>query len=123
MAAGIRTRASVVSLIALYDGDVQQTLAYGQQAATGDDWISMMGTAFMVLALIDRGAIDQARAMLASARRNGGQARAPWRAKSCAKAWTWPTPLGVSPSPTGPGGNSLSLGEGPAAMPRGDATR
>ena len=63
--------ASVVSLIALYDGDVQQTLAYGQQATTGDDWISIMGTAFMVLALIDRGAIDQARAMLTSGNLSG----------------------------------------------------
>ena len=63
--------ASVVSLIALYDGDVQQTLAYGQQATTGDDWISIMGTAFMVLALIDRDAIDQARAMLASGNLSG----------------------------------------------------
>jgi DNA-binding CsgD family transcriptional regulator len=58
--------ASVASLIALYDGDVRQVLAYGQQAAAGDDWISVMGTAWMILALIDRGPVDQARAMLAA---------------------------------------------------------
>jgi DNA-binding CsgD family transcriptional regulator len=63
--------ASVVALIALYDGDVQQTLAYGQQATTGDDWISMMATAFMVHALIDQGAIEQGRAMMAPGNLSG----------------------------------------------------
>ena len=63
--------ASVVSLIAQYDGDVRQTLAYGQQATTGGDWISIMATAFMVLALIDRDAIDEARALLAAGNLSG----------------------------------------------------
>ena len=64
--------ATVASLIALYDGDVQQALAYGQQATTGGgDWISMMATAFMIPALIDRGAIEQARALLAAGNLNG----------------------------------------------------
>ena len=58
--------ASAASLIALYDGDVRQALAYGQQATTGGGggWISMMATAFMVPALIDQGAIEEARALL-----------------------------------------------------------
>ncbi len=63
--------ASAASLIALYDGDVQQTLAYGQQATTGDDWISMMATAFMIPALIDRGAVEEGRALLAAGNLNG----------------------------------------------------
>ncbi len=64
--------ASAASLIALYDGDVQQALAYGQQAMTGGgDWISMMATAFMIPALIERGAIEQARALLAAGNLNG----------------------------------------------------
>jgi DNA-binding CsgD family transcriptional regulator len=64
--------ATVASLIALYDGDVQQALAYGQQATTGGgDWISMMAAAFMIPALIDRGAIEQARALLAAGNLNG----------------------------------------------------
>jgi DNA-binding CsgD family transcriptional regulator len=61
----------VASLTALYDGEVGQALAYGQQAMTGGGWISMMATAFMIPALIDRGAIDEARALLAAASLNG----------------------------------------------------
>ena len=57
---------------AVRDGDVQQALAYGEQATTGgDDWISMMATAFMIPALVDRGAIEQARALLAAGNLNG----------------------------------------------------
>jgi DNA-binding CsgD family transcriptional regulator len=63
--------ATVASLIALYDGDVQQALAYGQQATGGVDWISMMATAFMIPALIDRGEIEQAHALLAAGNLNG----------------------------------------------------
>jgi DNA-binding CsgD family transcriptional regulator len=71
--------ASVASLIALHDGDVRQTLAYGQQAtAGGNDWISVMSTAFMIVALIDRDAADQARAMLDAAGL-GGQLGATWQ--------------------------------------------
>ena len=64
--------ATVASLVAQYDGDIQQALAYGQQAMTGGgDWISMMATAFMIPALIERGAIEQARALLAAGNLNG----------------------------------------------------
>ena len=61
----------MASLIALYDGDVRQTLAYGQQATTCGGWISVMATAFMIPALIDRGAIEEARALLAAADLSG----------------------------------------------------
>ena len=62
---------TMASLIALYDGDVQQTLAYGQQATTCGGWISVMATAFMIPALVDRGAIEEARALLAAADLSG----------------------------------------------------
>ena len=63
--------ATAASLTALYDGEVGQALAYGQQAMTGGGWISVMATAFMIPALIDRGAIDEARTLLAAANLNG----------------------------------------------------
>jgi DNA-binding CsgD family transcriptional regulator len=69
--------ASLASYVALHDGDVRQTLAYGQQAAVGGEWISVITTAFMILALIDRGAADQAGAML-EAGGLGGQLGATW---------------------------------------------
>ena len=53
--------ASVASSIALHDGDVRQALAYGQQATASGDWISVITTAYMIVALIDRGAVGQAR--------------------------------------------------------------
>jgi DNA-binding CsgD family transcriptional regulator len=58
--------ATAASLIALYAGDISQALAYGQQATADDGggWISLMATAFVIPALIDRGAIGQARASL-----------------------------------------------------------
>ena len=59
--------ATVASLVALYDGDVGQALAYGQQATACGGWISVMATAFMIPALIDRGPLDEARALLAAA--------------------------------------------------------
>ena len=60
--------ASAASLIALYCGQVSEAAAYGQQAmgGSGDVWISLIAAAFMVLALIDRGAVEQARAVLAA---------------------------------------------------------
>jgi DNA-binding CsgD family transcriptional regulator len=69
---GSAIAASVESMIAKYEGDIRQTLAYGQQTLAygqqamvgGDDWISTLATGFMIPALIDQGAIDQARAML-----------------------------------------------------------
>ena len=69
--------ASVASLVALHDGDIRQALAYGQQAAAGGGWISVITTAFMVLALTDRGAADQAGAMLDAAGL-GGELGATW---------------------------------------------
>ena len=68
---GSAIAASVASMTAKYEGDVRQTLAYGQQtlayaqqATTGGDWISVLGAGFMIPALIDQGAINQARALL-----------------------------------------------------------
>ena len=63
--------ATVASLVALYDGDVGQALAYGQQATTSGGWITVMATAFMIPALIERDAIEEARALLAAANLNG----------------------------------------------------
>jgi hypothetical protein len=58
--------AAATAVIAYHDGDVQQALAYAQQAMTagGDNWISAIAVAFIVHALIDRGAIAQARTVL-----------------------------------------------------------
>ncbi len=60
--------ASVASLTALYRGEVSQAAAYGQQAmeGTGDVWISSIAAAFLVHALTDRGAHEEARAVLAA---------------------------------------------------------
>jgi DNA-binding CsgD family transcriptional regulator len=69
--------ASVASYIALHEGDVRQTLAYGQQAAAGGEWISVITTAFMVVALIDQGAADQAHDVLETGGL-GGQLGATW---------------------------------------------
>ncbi len=63
--------ATAASLIALYDGEVGQALADGQQAMTGGGWISTMATAFMIPALIDRDGIDEARALLAAGNLDG----------------------------------------------------
>ncbi len=63
--------ATVASLTAQYDGEVGQALAYGQQAMASGSWISVMATAFMIPALIDRGAIDEARALLAAGNLTG----------------------------------------------------
>jgi DNA-binding CsgD family transcriptional regulator len=58
--------AAATAVVAYHDGDVQQALAYAQQAMTtgGDNWISVIAVAFTVHALIDRGAIAQARTVL-----------------------------------------------------------
>ncbi len=61
--------AVVASLTALYCGEVSEAAAYGQQAmgeGTGEVWISSIAAAFLVLALIDRGAPAEARAVLAA---------------------------------------------------------
>ncbi|MBV9380360.1 MAG: AAA family ATPase [Streptosporangiaceae bacterium] len=70
--------ASAAAVIAQYGGDTGEVLAYGHQAtAGGDEWISVIATAFMIPALADRGAIEEARAMLA-ARNLTGQLEATW---------------------------------------------
>ena len=63
--------ATAASLVALYDGEVGQALAYGQQAMTAGGWISTMATAFMIPALIERNAIDEARALLVAGNLDG----------------------------------------------------
>jgi DNA-binding CsgD family transcriptional regulator len=59
--------ATVAALIALYGGEVSDAAAYGQQAmeGNGDVWISSAATAFLVPALVERGEITRARALLA----------------------------------------------------------
>ncbi len=65
--------ATAMLLIAWYGGDVSEALAYGQQAmeGTGEMWISSLATAFMVGALIERGAIDEGCALLAAGHLDG----------------------------------------------------
>jgi len=60
--------ASVASLAAHYGGAVSEAVSFGQLAARGsaDAWISSIAAAFLVYALIDRGAIGAARAELAT---------------------------------------------------------
>jgi DNA-binding CsgD family transcriptional regulator len=54
------------SLVALYAGEISDAVAYGLvgMAGTPNIWISTIVTSFVVRALIDRGEIDQARALL-----------------------------------------------------------
>ena len=132
---------SVASLIALYCGEVSEAAAYGQQAmaeGTGEVWISSIAAAFLVLALIDRGAPAAARAVLP---------RAAYPAICCP---TWPYVVvrharGCLQAAAGehtaaaddllsgrragralghpqPGHDGLALGRGPVARPR-SATR
>ena len=65
--------ATAMLLIALHGGDVSEALAYGQQAmeGTGEMWISSLATAFMVGALIERGAINEGCALLAAVNLDG----------------------------------------------------
>ncbi len=63
--------ATAASLVARYDGEVGQALAYGQQAMTAGGWISTMATAFMIPALIERNAIHEARALLVAGNLDG----------------------------------------------------
>jgi hypothetical protein len=60
--------ASVASLIARYGGAVSEAVSFGHLAASGgpDAWISAIGIAFVVSALIDRGATGTAREELAA---------------------------------------------------------
>jgi DNA-binding CsgD family transcriptional regulator len=63
---GVKVAAAVLLLIAQRTGDVAQALAYGSEALAGanDKWLSDLAAAFMVPALIDRGAVEDARALL-----------------------------------------------------------
>jgi DNA-binding CsgD family transcriptional regulator/tetratricopeptide (TPR) repeat protein len=87
--------ASVASLIALYCGDVSEAAAYGQQAleGTGDVWISSIAAAFLVHALIDRDACDEAYELL-TARGLTGELVLTWpyvvvrHARGCLRAAT-----------------------------------
>lgn len=60
--------ATAMLLIAAYGGDVSEALAYGQQALEGTEqtWISSLAAAFMVAPMIERGAIEEAHALLAA---------------------------------------------------------
>ncbi len=60
--------AGITSLIALYGGEVGEAAAYGQQAIAGTPniWISTITSSFVVRALVERGEIEAARALLAS---------------------------------------------------------
>lgn len=55
------------SLLALYGGEVSESVAFGEQgiAGTANVWISTIVCSFVVRALIDRGELDQAGALLA----------------------------------------------------------
>ncbi len=92
--------ASLASFVALHDGDIRQTLAYGQQATAGGEWISVITTTFMIIALIDRDAAE-ARVMLDAAGL-GGQLGATWPytgvwwARGCLHAAAGDHPAAVS---------------------------
>ncbi len=60
--------ASVAALIAQYGGEVSEAAAYGQQSMEAGPgmWVASIAAAFMVPALIDRGALDEAWAVLAA---------------------------------------------------------
>jgi DNA-binding CsgD family transcriptional regulator/tetratricopeptide (TPR) repeat protein len=58
--------ASIAAHIAARDGDIRQSLAFGEQALAAEDtWVAILAAAFLVPALIDAGDSERARAMLA----------------------------------------------------------
>jgi DNA-binding CsgD family transcriptional regulator len=61
--------ASMASLTALYDGEISAAIAYGQQAidTAKDVWIAPMAAALLIPALIERGSVAAAQALLADA--------------------------------------------------------
>ena len=69
-AAGVRaavaTAAGLISLLALYGGQLSEAVAFGQQgiAGTPNIWISTITSSFVVRALIERDALADARALL-----------------------------------------------------------
>jgi hypothetical protein len=58
---------SFASLVALYGGEVSESVAFGQQAIAGTPnvWISTISAAFVARALAERGELAEARALLA----------------------------------------------------------
>ena len=63
----VAVAAGLMSLVALYRGEVSEAVAFGQQAIadTANLWISTIVSSFVVRAQIDRSEIEQARALLA----------------------------------------------------------
>ena len=58
--------AAVASHLAARDGDIRQSLAFGEQALAAEDtWVAILAAAFLVPALLDAGEPEQAREMLA----------------------------------------------------------
>jgi DNA-binding CsgD family transcriptional regulator len=58
--------ASIAAHLAAREGDLRQSLAFGEQALAADDtWVAILATAFLVPALIDAGETEKARTMLA----------------------------------------------------------
>ncbi len=57
-----------LSMVALYGGEVSEAVAFGQQgiAGTPNIWISTITSSFVVRALIERGELTDARALLAA---------------------------------------------------------
>jgi len=59
--------AAAASMIAYYDGDVRQAVAYGLQGVCGDSpWIPALATGLVLPAMIDAGDLAGARALLAA---------------------------------------------------------
>ena len=61
------TAAGFLSLLSLYRGDVSDAVAFGQQgiAGTPNIWISTITSSFVIRALVERGELDSAHALLA----------------------------------------------------------
>jgi DNA-binding CsgD family transcriptional regulator len=59
--------ASVASLTALYCGDITEAVGYGEQATetANDAWIAPISAAFLIPALLERGEVARAQAVLA----------------------------------------------------------
>jgi DNA-binding CsgD family transcriptional regulator len=57
--------ATSAALTATCTGDISQALAFGEQATSGPGWLPVIAVGFLLRALIDRGATDQARSLLA----------------------------------------------------------
>ena len=58
----------LASLLGLYGGEVSEAVAFGQQgiAGTPNIWISTITSSFVVRALVERGELEDARALLAA---------------------------------------------------------